>query len=339
MAKKYHLDYQSVSSGKFRRYRRGWKKEITDLQTNTKNAGDAIRFTRGYFQANRMLRKFKPDVVFTKGGYVTVPVGLAASRLKIPLVIHDSDSVFGMSTRILASRAQTIATGFPESAFADSVYKDKIVFTGNPVRKELLSGSLARAKKTFQFSTDKPVMLIFAGSQGATAINEVVFAGLDIILKNYNVIHHTGKGDIEQARVMAHNLPASLRDCYRPFDFLSTELADALFYADIVIGRAGANSIAEIAAHSKPAILIPSPYAANDHQQRNAELLERMGAARVIQQQDLSPIRLISEIDKILANPEVKKYLQSSIHELWIADSASRIAHIILQSNQKGVNG
>jgi len=244
-----------------------------------------------------------------------------------------------MSTRILASRAQTIATGFPESAFVDSPYKDRVVFTGNPVRKELLSGSLTRAKKTFQFTANKPVILIFAGSQGATAINEVVFMGLDIILKNYNVIHHTGENNIEQARVLAHNLPSSLQDRYVPFGFLGDELADALFYADIVLGRAGANSIAEIAAHSKPAILIPSPYAANNHQQKNAEFLERMGAARVIQQSDLSPIRLLSEIDKILSRPKAKKYLQNSIHELWIADSAARIAQLILRAKTCGVNG
>lgn len=334
LVKKYHLTYKHVSSGKYRRYRRGWKKEITDLQTNKKNAIDALRFTKGYFQSNRILRSYKPDVVFTKGGYVTVPVGLAASRLKIPLITHDSDAVFGMSTRILAPRAQTIATGFPENVFADTPYKDKIVFTGNPVRKELLSGSLTRAKQTFNFNSNKPVVLIFAGSQGATAINEVVFEGLEIILKNYNVVHHTGANDIEKARFLAHNLPSSLQESYKPFDFLALELADALFYADIVIGRAGANSIAEIAAHSKPAILVPSPYAANNHQQKNAEVLERMGAARILQQDDLSPIRLISEIDKILTNPKVKKYLQKSIHELWVPDAAARIAHLLIQSEK-----
>ncbi len=333
------MSYKHVASGKYRRYRRGWKKEITDIHTNKKNAVDAYRFTKGYFQANRILRSFKPDVVFTKGGYVTVPVGLAASRLKIPLIIHDSDTVFGMSTRILAPRAKTIATGFPESVFSDTPYKDKIVFTGNPVRKELLSGSLTRAKQTFKFDSNKPVVLIFAGSQGAAAINEVVFQGLEIILKNYNVIHHTGENDIEQARVLAHKLPDTLQGSYKPFDFLASELSDALFYADIVIGRAGANSIAEIAAHSKSAILIPSPYAANNHQQKNAEVLERMGAARILQQDDLSPIRLLSEIDKVLTNPDVKKYLQRSIHELWISDSASRIANLIIRTKQKGIDG
>jgi len=334
LIQKYNLNYQSVSSGKFRRYRRGWKKEITDIQTNKKNIADAVRFTKGYFQAMRILRKFKPDVVFTKGGYVTVPVGLAASRLKIPLLIHDSDAIFGMSTKVLAPKSKLIATGFPKNVFAESTYIDKIIFTGNPVRKELLSGSLARAQKIFPFKSRKPVVLVFAGSQGANAINEIIFGGLDIILKDYNLIHHTGSGDIEQARVFAHKLPDNLRDSYRPFDFLKSELADALFYADIVIGRAGANSIAEIAAHSKPAILIPSPYSANNHQQRNAEVLERMGAARIIQQEDLSPIRLISEIDKIISDARVKKYLQNSIHELWIADSASRIAHLILRTNK-----
>ena len=333
---KYQIEYRAISSGKYRRYGRGWKKEATDVQTNKKNIIDAVKFTKGYFQANKILRQFKPDVVFTKGGYVTVPVGLAASRRKIPLVIHDSDTVFGMSTRILASRANKIATGFPKSAFIDSTYKDKIVYTGNPIRKQLLSGSLTRAKKTFGFGEEKPAILIFAGSQGATAINSVVFEGLDIILKSYNLIHHTGPNDIEQARVLSHKLPDKLKACYRPFDFLNTELADALFYADVVVGRAGANSISEIAAHSKPAILVPSPFSANNHQQKNAELLERMGAARVIEQKDLSPIRLMSEIDRILSDPKAKKYLQSSIHEFWISDSAVRIAQLILNPNPTG---
>lgn len=311
--------------------------ELKDIQTTSQNARDAMRFSRGYLQAQRLLRKLSPDVIFTKGGYVTVPMGLAASRRNIPLVIHESDTIFGMSTRMLAPRAEQIATGFPETAFIDSPYHTKITFTGNPVRKSLLSGSMSRAKKTFALDNTKPVVLIFAGSQGAHAINEVVFSNLPLILKQYNLIHQTGEQDIEQARIAAHNLPQQLKGRYRPYDFLHTELADALFYSDVVIARAGAGSIAEVAAHSKPLILVPSPYSANDHQLQNAKFLERMGAARIIEQTDLTPIRMSSEVSRILSQPKAKKYLQASIHELWIPDAAERIARLILDTSGKAL--
>ncbi len=280
------------------------------------------------------MKQFKPDIVFTKGGYVTVPIGLAASKLHIPLVIHDSDVVFGVANRILSKRAQKIATGFPAEAFSDNPDNNKIVFTGNPVRKELLSANPQKAKTTFGFTNKKPVVFIFGGSQGAEAINEVVFNGLELIVKNYNVIHQTGAQGIEQARVAAHRLDSALANNYRPYDFLHTEMSDALFLADITVIRPSASSIAEVAAHSKPTILIPGPYSANNHQQKNAEFLERMGAARVLNQKDLTAIRLCSEIDKIVTTDAAKKYLQSTIHEFWVSDAATRIAKVILQAQK-----
>ena len=169
---KHNLDSVIISAGKFRRYRRGWRKELADINTSKSNAKDLFKFGKGYMQSKKILKNFKPDVVFTKGGYVTVPVGLAAKSQNIPLVIHDSDTVFGVANRVLASRAKKIATGFPAEAFDTSLEKNKIVFTGNPVRNELLSTSLEKAKSTFGFKNNKPIVFIFAGSQGAEAINK-----------------------------------------------------------------------------------------------------------------------------------------------------------------------
>lgn len=329
---KYSFDYQIISAGKFRRYGRGISKELADIKTSSKNITDMIRFSKGYLQAKKLLKKFKPDVVFTKGGYVTLPVGLAASRLHIPLIIHDSDAVLGMASRILASRAQTIATGFPAEAFNDFSQPNKLVFTGNPVRKELLTTSPSKAKTIFGFTDDKPIVFIFGGSQGAEAINDLVFEGLELLLRDYNVIHHTGPRAIEQARVLAHKLPFKLSGSYRPYEFLQSEMTDALFLSSLVVIRASASSIAEAAAHSKPTILIPNPISANNHQQANAKFLEKIGAARVIEQSQLSPIRLCAEIDKILSNPKAKKYLQDNIHEFWVPDSANRIASLIIKT-------
>lgn len=325
----FDVEYKTISAGKFRRYRRGWKRELTDIKTNQKNAADLVRFSKGYFQAKKIIKRFKPDVVFTKGGYVTVPVGLAASKLKIPLVIHDSDVVFGMASRMLSSKATVIATGFPVEAFASSPVQDKMVYTGNPVRTELLSSSLQKAKTTFGFQSKKPIIFILCGSQGAEAINQVIFDGLELITKHYNIIHHTGAQGIEQARVAAHRLPADLQNCYQPFEFLQDELTDALFLADAVVIRPSASVVAEIAAHSKPAILIPSPHSANNHLQKNAEFIERKGAARILNQSDLSAVRLCADLEKILASPKAKKYLQTNIHEFWVSDSAKRIAKLI----------
>jgi UDP-N-acetylglucosamine--N-acetylmuramyl-(pentapeptide) pyrophosphoryl-undecaprenol N-acetylglucosamine transferase len=246
------------------------------------------------------------------------------------LVIHDSDVVFGMASRMLSSRAQVIATGFPTEAFAGLPQQDKMVFTGNPVRTELLTSSEAKAQKTFEFQHTKPIVFILCGSQGAGAINDVIFGGLELITKHYNVIHHTGTQGIEQARVAAHRLPQDLQQNYRPYEFLQSELADALFIADAVVVRPSASVIAEVAAHSKPTLLIPSPHSANNHSQKNAEFLERMGAARILNQSDLTAIRLCAELDRLLAGPKAKQYLQKSIHEFWVSDSAARIAKLIV---------
>jgi UDP-N-acetylglucosamine--N-acetylmuramyl-(pentapeptide) pyrophosphoryl-undecaprenol N-acetylglucosamine transferase len=332
---KHNLDSVIISAGKFRRYRRGWRKELTDINTSKSNAKDLFKFGKGYMQSKKILKNFKPDVVFTKGGYVTVPVGLAAKSQNIPLVIHDSDTVFGVANRILASRAKKIATGFPAEAFDASLEKNKIVFTGNPVRNELLSASLEKAKSTFGFKNNKPIVFIFAGSQGAEAMNNVIFDGLELILKNYNLIHHTGSQGIERARIAAHNLPPELTKNYRPYDFLDSEMTDALFVSDVAVIRPSASSIAEVAAHSLPTIMIPGPFSANNHQQKNADFLEKMGAARTLDQSSLSAIRLCSEIDKILSSESAKKYLQTTIHEFWLSDSAERIARLIVSAVNK----
>lgn len=334
MLSSYSIEYKAVSAGKFRRYRRGWKKEVTDLRTLSQNATDAVKFSRGYWQAKKIIKKFKPDVVFTKGGFVTVPVGLAAARKKIPLVIHESDSIFGLSSKMLAKYAKTIATGFPQEVFENISFREKIVFCGNPVRKKLLSSNDYKAKRVFNFHNDKPTLLLFAGSQGAQVLNEVVLENLDLILRSYNFIHHTGLQGIEQARINKHQLPNNLKNSYRPYEYLGEELADALFVSDVVIGRAGANSIAEFAAHSKAVILVPSPFSANNHQQKNAEVLQKYGAARVLQQDQLTPFRLRSEIDRIIENKKSKDYLQKSIHEFWVSDSAERIAKLIIRAGQ-----
>ena len=334
LLKERDLKYKSVSAGKFRRYRRGWKAEITDVKTASQNFVDAVKLSKGYIQSRSILRKFKPDVVFTKGGYVTVPVGLAAAHKKIPPIIHESDAILGLSTKILAKHATSIATGFPTEVFSNLSYRSKIVFCGNPVRKELLSNNPVRAKKTFNFKSNKPIVLLFAGSLGAMALNEVVFENLELILRNYNFIHHTGSQGIEQARIAKHQLPSNLADNYQPYDFLGEELSDALFLADVVIGRAGANSIAEFAAHSKALIVVPSPYSANNHQQKNAEVLMRYGAARILQQNQLTPVRLCSEIERIVSDTKAKKYLQQSLHEFWVPDSAERIVKLILKASK-----
>lgn len=330
----YAFEYKTITAGKFRRYGRSLSGELADIKTSGQNLADVAKISRGYLQAKKILKRFKPNVVFTKGGFVTVPVGLAADHLKIPLIIHDSDAVFGMSSKILAKRAQKIATGFPESAFSNYAYVDKIVFTGNPVRKELLTVNPAKAKSTFGFNNTKPTVFIFGGSQGAAAINQVVFDGLELILKNYNIIHHTGSQGIEQARVAAHQLSGGVGLNYRPYDFLQAEMAEALFVANLAIIRASASSIAEVAAHSKPTIIIPNPNSANQHQQVNAEFVEKLGAARVLDQKDLTPIRLCSEIDKILSNKKAKDYLQTNIHELWVPDAAQRVATLILRAGE-----
>lgn len=332
------IDYKIVPSGKYRRYGRSRLRELMDIKTQWQNLNDLPKILRGYTYSRSIIKKFKPDVVFVKGGYVGLPIGLAASQLKVPLVIHESDAIMGKTNQILSKKAQAVAVSFPPDTF-DGIDETKLHYTGNPVRPEYQQAADETADRE---DKQRPNILVFAGSQGAEAINNVVFEGLELICKNFNILHVTGHQGIERARFYRHRLPAELRRNYEPYSFLTDEMIAAYHWSDLVVARAGMNSLSEIAALSKPAIIIPLPSSTNNHQLANAQYLARQGAIRMLLQEELTGVRLVEEVSKLMGDHSSRLYLAESIHKFYKPSSAVDIARLIIangstSSTQEGI--
>lgn len=320
--------YFAIPAGKFRRYRRSILAEALDIKTTSQNFRDLFRFIGGLSKAYRLLRKLRPDAVFVKGGYVGLPVGIAAGRLKIPLLLHESDAVFGLANKSLAKRATAIGVGFPVEAYKDFGFQN-LHFVGSPLRAISIKGTSDVAKAHFHITENKPNILIFGSSRGSTPINQVIFDNLSLFVSKYNLIHITGEEDIERARFLAARLDGELKPAYKPYSFLKSEMGLAYAVCDIAVSRAGATSLAELAVWGKPAIIIPRPSATNDHQNVNATFMSRQGAIRVLPQKDLTGIRLLSEIDRLMANPDDRKYLSQHIARFAHPQAASEMARLI----------
>ena len=236
LVSKYGIKFKGVYCGKFRRY------------FSLQNFIDIFKVPIGIIQAYKALRSFKADIVFSKGGYVSLPVVLAAAKLKIPVVLHESDVVPGLANKIMAKFSKKICISFEETKKYFNKYYKKIIFTGNPVRTSILKGSTAKGLKFTGFNKNKPVILVIGGSQGARQINNLVRASLDELLKKFQIVHIRGKG----------NLDISIKKKgYKQFEYLNEEMKDVYAIADLIISRGGANSLAEIANLKKKAVIIP----------------------------------------------------------------------------------
>lgn len=276
------IPYTGIASGKLRRY--------FDL----KNISDPFRVIKGFAQAIGLMHKIKPDIVFSKGGFVSVPVVLAAKTCGIPAIIHESDITPGLANKIAIKGAKKVCCNFPETL--KYLPADKAVLTGSPIRRELLSGNKENAYKLCGFPAEKkPVLLIIGGSLGSRAINEAVRKVLNELLKDFHIIHLCGKG----------NLDESLNGItgYAQFEYASSELTDMLALADIAISRAGANSICELLALHKPNILIPlSAAASRGDQILNANSFEKQGFSYVIKEEDVTDEILLSAVKEVYKN-------------------------------------
>ena len=279
----FDVPYHGISSGKLRRYR--------DL----KNLTDPFRVIKGCHESRKLLKQLRPNVVFSKGGFVTVPVVLAAKSLKIPVVLHESDITPGLANKICKSAASRICCNFPETI--SYLPEGKAVLTGSPIRKELLTGSADAARRFCGFTDDKPVILVIGGSTGALAVNQAVRKILPQLLKRFQVIHLCGKGKLDPDY---NNLAG-----YRQYEYIKAELADMFALADVVVSRAGANAICEILALNKPNILIPlSAQASRGDQILNAASFEKQGFSTVIQEEQLTDETLLSAIENTYLNHE-----------------------------------
>jgi len=279
-----HIDYFGISSGKLRRY------------IDPKNLSDPFKVLKGYFQALSLLKKLKPDVIFSKGGFVTVPVILAAKTLKIPAIIHESDITPGLANKIAIPAAYKVCCNFPETL--KYLPQGKAVLTGSPIRKELLSGNADAAKSLCHFTSDKPVILSFGGSTGSKVINDALRNILPSILNDFQVIHLCGKGNLDSSLLTLNS--------YAQFEYAKDELKDLFALSDFVISRAGANSICELLALRKPNILIPlSANASRGDQILNANSFKKQGFSCVIEEESLNGTSLQNAIYEVYKNRNV----------------------------------
>jgi UDP-N-acetylglucosamine--N-acetylmuramyl-(pentapeptide) pyrophosphoryl-undecaprenol N-acetylglucosamine transferase len=319
------IKYASIAAGKFRRYHSSTLMNIIDPTTLFANVSDFFRFIRGYYQAREIISEYDPDVVFAKGGYVSLPVGLAARSLKYPLVIHESDSVMGMANRLLAKRADKVCVSYPVKGYQD-IEREKLVYSGNPVRSDIYGGSKESAVKELGLNPDLPTVMIIGGSQGSQVINQIVSESLPELLSKYQILHVSGERDYDWLGFQASKLDDSIRERYFLFNFLSGNLKDAYAASDLVISRAGNNVIAELAALRRPTILIPLSTSANSHQLSNAKIVSRMGAAILLLQENLSAKILVRKVDYLFENPEEMKAMAEKIATLSTPDAARIVA-------------
>ena len=269
----FDLRYYGISAGKLRRY------------FDPKNFSDPFRVIKGYGQAHKILKQERPDVIFSKGGFVSVPVIHAAASLKIPCILHESDLTPGLANKLCIPFAKKICCNFPETL--QYLPKDKTVLTGTPIREELRKGNAEAGLAFCGFTEEKPVIMVLGGSLGAGSINDTIRGALDDLLKDFQIIHICGDDKMD-------NLMLSVPG-YRQFEYVKAELKDLFALSDVVVSRAGANSICELLALKKPNVLIPlSIKNSRGDQILNAYSFEKQGFSVVIEDEDILADRIRS---------------------------------------------
>ena len=281
LIQKIGIPYYGISSGKLRRY------------MSVENLKDPFKVLKGLHEAKVLLKKLQPNVVFSKGGFVSVPVVKAAASLKIPVIIHESDMTPGLANKLSFSSAAKICCNFPETV--KMLPADKAVLSGSPIRAELLHGNREKGLAFTGFSGEKPVIMVVGGSLGAQAVNDAVRSALPSLLKKFDIVHLCGKGKTDESLTNTEG--------YRQYEYISEEMGDLFALADLIISRAGANAICEICALAKPNLLIPlSAKASRGDQVLNAKSFASQGFSMVIEEEDLSPEVLTEGVDELYAN-------------------------------------
>lgn len=301
----FQIPYTGISTGKFRRY------------LDIKNLTDPFRVIKGYSEAKKYLKQWKPDVVFSKGGFVSVPVVRAAASLKIPCIIHESDMTPGLANKLCFPVAKKICCNFPETY--ETLPADKAVLTGTPIRKELSQGNKLAGLDMCGFTANKPVIMVIGGSLGAANVNKAVRDALPQLLETFQVVHLCGKDKLDNLLLTTPG--------YKQFEYIKDELKDIFAMADIVISRAGANAICELLALRKPNILIPLPAASSRGDQiLNADSFEKQGFSIVVHEDDLTTQLLVDKVHELYENRQ--KYTEA-MKGSGQMDSIPRIMELI----------
>lgn len=275
------IPYTGISTGKLRRY------------LDVKNLTDPFRVLKGYSEAKKYLKEYRPDVVFSKGGFVSVPVVRAAAALKIPCIIHESDMTPGLANKLCFPVAEKVCCNFPETM--EMLPEGKAVLTGSPIRSELAQGNKIAGLDMCGFTANKPVIMVIGGSLGAANVNKAVREALPLLLEDFQVVHLCGKDKIDNLLLTTPG--------YKQFEYIKAELKDLFAMADLVISRAGANAICELLALKKPNILIPLPAASSRGDQLlNARSFESQGFSIVINEDDLTTELLVDKVHELFSN-------------------------------------
>lgn len=277
----FEIPYVGISTGKFRRY------------LDPKNLTDPFRVIKGFGEARKFLKQYKPDVVFSKGGFVSVPVIRAAASLGIPCIIHESDMTPGLANKLCIPVAKKVCCNFPETL--KLLPENKAVLTGSPIRAELSQGNKLAGLDMCGFSANKPVIMVIGGSLGAANVNKAVREALPKLLEDFQVVHLCGKDKMDNLLL---NTPG-----YKQFEYVKAELKDLFAMADVVVSRAGANAICELLALKKPNILIPLPAASSRGDQLlNAKSFESQNFSIVINEDDLTQELLVDKVHELYFN-------------------------------------
>ncbi|MBE6086923.1 MAG: undecaprenyldiphospho-muramoylpentapeptide beta-N-acetylglucosaminyltransferase [Clostridium beijerinckii] len=305
---KNNIPFFGISCGKLRRY------------FDVKNFTDPFKILKGIAQALKILSKEKPDVIFSKGGFVAVPVVIAASIKKIPVVAHESDMTPGLANKLSAPFCDKLCVTFRESL--KFIKDDKGVLTGSPIREEILNGDKTRGKKICEFSDNKEILFVMGGSLGSKLINEEIRKNLDKLLKDFNIIHICGKGNVDNNFLNKKG--------YKQFEYVTEELPDLMKACDYIISRAGANSIFEFLALKKPTLLIPlSKKASRGDQILNAKSFEKEGYSLMLQEEEIKNNVLY---EKVLELKKRKDELINNMEKSQAKSGVEAIINVLLRS-------
>ncbi|MCI8286807.1 MAG: undecaprenyldiphospho-muramoylpentapeptide beta-N-acetylglucosaminyltransferase [Lachnospiraceae bacterium] len=301
----FDLPYVGISTGKFRRY--------LDL----KNFTDPFRVIKGFSEARKFLKTYRPNVVFSKGGFVSVPVVRAAASLGIPCIIHESDMTPGLANRMCISAARKVCCNFPETL--QNLPAEKAVLTGSPIRAELAQGNKLAGLDMCGFSANKPVIMVVGGSLGAANVNKAIRSALPRLLTDFQVVHICGKDKIDNLLLNTAG--------YKQFEYVKAELKDLFAMADLVISRAGANAICELLALKKPNILIPLPASSSRGDQLlNAKSFEAQGFSIVIHEDDLTTDLLLDKVHELYFS---RQTFRNAMNDSGQMDSIRTIMRLI----------
>ena len=304
------IPYHGIASGKLRRY------------FSMQNFTDPFRVLKGFGEAKKLIKELKPDVIFSKGGFVSVPVVIAGKQCKVPTIIHESDMTPGLANKLAMPSASKVCCNFPETL--SHLPKDKAVLTGSPIRKELMLGDRKKALEFCGLTEDKPVLLIMGGSQGSVIVNNAVRAILPQLLTDFSVIHLCGKGKVDDALL---NLKG-----YVQFEYIQKELNDLFALSDVILSRAGANAICEILALRKPNLLIPlSANASRGDQILNARSFERQGFSMVLEEEEIKDTILLDSIRKLYKEKDA--YI-NAMNQSSQQDSIETILNLIEEASK-----